>query len=324
VGIDRPDDADVPSDEHSDRPADRADPPAADDRQSDRPPAETRSRQEYDADLRAAADVEDRTEPGARFKAEESAENERQPKPAASWEDTAKLAHWMWGEYKQRWPPEERPPVDRSKDSPGSWHGDGDRVLDRPANERIEAECDRIAEREEQRITPALRAVEIQDSDRHLIGLKDCLKGRDRIKEKVCDKMKEFDFSPEEGVSIVSDTIRFTFEYREARYTQGVWADIGRLRDQGFELHQLKNYWSDDQYKGINSVWVDPASCQRFEVQFHTRISYEAKQLTHDAYERLRTHQADKFEQMVLEAFQKKVTDEVPVPSGAADIPDYP
>ena len=46
---------------------------------------------------------------------------------------------------------------------------------------------------------------------------------------------------------------------------------------------------------------------QRFEVQFHTRISFEAKQLTHDAYEKLRTKQADKFEQMVLEAFQKKV-----------------
>ena len=59
-------------------------------------------------------------------------------------------------------------------------------------------------------------------------------------------------------------------------------------------------------------------------MQFHTHISFEAKQLTHDAYERLRTHQADKFEQMVLEAFQKKVTAEVPDPLGAADIPDYP
>jgi hypothetical protein len=59
-------------------------------------------------------------------------------------------------------------------------------------------------------------------------------------------------------------------------------------------------------------------------MQFHTRISFEAKQLTHSAYERLRTHQADSFEQMVLEAFQKKVTTEVPVPPGAADIPDYP
>ena len=118
--------------------------------------------------------------------------------------------------------------------------------------------------------------------------------------------------------------IRYTFQYGEAGYTQGVWADIGRLKDQGFELHRLRNSWSDDQYKGINSQWIEPDTGQRFEVQFHTGISFEAKQLTHGAYERLRTQQADKFEQMVLEAFQKKVTAEVPVPLGATDIPDYP
>ncbi len=120
------------------------------------------------------------------------------------------------------------------------------------------------------------------------------------------------------------DAIRYTFEYREARYTQGVWADIGRLKDEGFQLHSLWNAWSKDQYKGINSQWIEPESGQRFEVQFHTRVSFEAKQLTHPAYERLRTRQPDKFEQMVLEAFQKKVSADVPVPPGAPDIPDYP
>ena len=102
------------------------------------------------------------------------------------------------------------------------------------------------------------------------------------------------------------DAIRYTFQYRETRYTQGVWADIGRLKEEGFQLHSLWNAWSKDQYKGINSQWIDPDSGQRFEVQFHTRISFEAKQLTHPAYERLSTRQPDKFEQMVLEAFRRK------------------
>ena len=43
------------------------------------------------------------------------------------------------------------------------------------------------------------------------------------------------------------------------------------------------------QYKGINSQWIEPDTGQRFEVQFHTGISFEAKQLTHTAYEQLRT-----------------------------------
>src|SRR6202035_5140092 len=98
---------------------------------------------------------------------------------------------------------------------------------------------------------------------------------------------------------------------------------IARMREHGFKLDALKNSWSDDQYKGINSQWTESDNRQRFKVQFHTRISFEAKQLTHGSYERLRAGQPDKFEQMVLEAFQKNVSGEVPIPPGAADLPAY-
>ncbi len=278
--------------------------------------AETRPRQEYYADLRVAVSAEESVT-AQRAAAREQAVAEK-------WDETAKDCRWIWAEYQRRWPPGERTAVDRSDDPPGSWRGDGDRVLDPADNGRVEAACDRIAGREEEKISPALRATESQDPDRHLIGFDDRLKGRDRIKEKVYGTIKESNRSPEQAVSLVNDTIRYTFEYREARYTQGVRTDIERLKDQGFELDKLKNSWSSDQYKGINSQWIEPDSGQRFEVQFHTRISFEAKQLTHGAYERLRTRQADAFEELVLEAFQKKVTGEVPVPPGADGIPDYP
>ncbi len=213
----------------------------------------------------------------------------------------------MWAEYQRRWPPEERASVDRSEDPPGSWRGDGNRVLYPAVNARVEAACDRITEREQETISPALRATESQDPDRHLIGFEHRLKGRDRIKEKVLAFVNDLEISPGEAVSLVHDAIRYTFQYKEASYTQGVRTDIARLKDQGLELHKLRNFWSDEQYKGINSQWIEPDSGQQFEVQFHTRISFEAKQLTHGAYERLRTRQADKFEELVLEAFQKKL-----------------
>ncbi len=243
---------------------------------------------------------------------------------AEKWQETTAESRWIWTEYQRKWPPAERPVVDRSKDPPGSWRGERGRSLDNADNNRVEAECDHISRREKEQISPAMRSVEIQDPDRHLIGFEHRLKGRDRIKEKVYDKMEEFSYSAEEAVSAVSDTIRYTFQYRESRYTQGVWTDLERLKGEGFKLHQLKNSWSGEEYKGINSQWIEPDTGQRFEVQFHTGISFEAKQLTHDAYEQLRTKQADKFEQMVLGAFQAKVSAEVPVPPGAADIPDYP
>ena len=75
-------------------------------------------------------------------------------------------------------------------------------------------------------------------------------------------------------------------------YTDGVRADVERLKAEGFELIKLKNLWAGDQYKGINSQWRRPETGLRFEVQFHTPESLEAKELTHKAYERIRSSQA--------------------------------
>jgi hypothetical protein len=308
VGIDRPDDAHVPPD----NPADRTPAPANDGQQPGASNAETRYREEYYS-ARTQVAQEERATTGARQEA---------PAPD-TWTETANLARWMWGEYHRRWPPEERPPVDRSTDPPGSWRSDSNRYLDTATNARIEAECDRIVELEQEKISPAMRDIESQDSTRHLVGFEHHLKGRDRIKEKVHGTIKDFNRSPEQAVSLVPDAIRYTFQYEEACYAQGVRVDIQRLKGQGFALDIIRNSWSDDQYKGINSRWIEPDTGQRFEVQFHTRISFEAKQITHDSFKRLRTGQPDEFEQMVLEAFQKKVVSEIPVPPGALDIPDY-
>jgi hypothetical protein len=303
VGIDRPDDADT----SSDNPADRTSAPANDAQHSGASHLETRYREEY-----------------YHAQKERATTGTRQEAPASdTWTETANLARWMWGEYHRRWPPEEHPPVNRSTDPPGSWRSDSNRFLDTAANARIEAECDRIVEREQEKISPAMRDTENQDPSRHLIGFEHRRKGRDRIKEKVHDNLYEYSLSLDEAISFIPDAIRYTFQYEEVRYTQGVREDITRLEGQGFTLDKLKNSWSDDQYKGINSQWIERDTGQRFEVQFHTRISLEAKQLTHDAYARLRTLQTDKFEEMVLEAFQKKVSSEVPIPPGAAEIPDY-
>jgi hypothetical protein len=312
MGADLPDESDVPPDRRDDQ-SDGGGRPG-------RPQgaeAETRSREECYVALRVNVAAE-QSVTARRVTAEEQAAAEK-------WDKDAEESRWMWSEYQRRWPSEERAQVKRPDDEPGTWRGEANRSLNPEDNTRVETACDQINDREREKISPAMRAIESQDPDRHLIGFEDCLKGRDRVKEKVFDKIKEFVyFSPEEAIASVSDAIRYTFRYRENHYTQGVLADIGRLREQGFELHKLWNAWSDEKYKGINSQWIDPDTDQRFEVQFHTRISFEAKQLTHDAYKRLRTHQADKFEQMVLEAFETKVAAEVPVPPGAADIPDYP
>jgi hypothetical protein len=286
VGADRPGDADVPPDDHPDR---RDDQDGTDDRAAhggnDR--AETRTRQEYYSELRVTVSKQE-SAVARQTVAEERAAAEK-------WQETSAGSRRIWSEYQRKWPPAERPVVDRSKDPAGSWRVDSNRVLGVADNRRVDAECDRIAKREEDKISPALRAIESQDPDRRLVGFEHRLKGHNRIKEKVYNGIKLLKHSPEEAVSLVPDTIRYTFQYRESRYTQGVWTDIERLKGEGFKLDKLKNYWSDDQYKGINSTWIEPGTGQRFEVQFHTGISFEAKQLTQTAYERVRSKQADAF-----------------------------
>jgi hypothetical protein len=314
LGVDLPEEADVPPEGHADRRDDQTG--GGRTARPNRTEAETRSHEECYNDLRIA-DARQQSVAAQRITAEEQA-------AADTWNEKVTESRWIWAEYQRKWPPEERRPVDTSNDPPGSWRGDGDRFLKVADNSRVEAACDLIADREQEKITPALRAVESQDPDRHLIALDRRLKGSDRIKEKVHDAISLLRRSPEAAVSRVSDAIRYTFQYQAAHYTQGVWMDIERLKGQGFELQRLRNSWSDEQYKGINSQWIERDTGQRFEVQFHTRISFEAKQLTHDAYERLRSKQADMFEELVLEAFQRKVAADVPIPSGATDIPDYP
>ncbi len=84
-----------------------------------------------------------------------------------------------------------------------------------------------------------------------------------------------------------------------------------------------KNSWTDPEYKGINTRWVNPEG-QRFEVQFHTAESFHAKhQVTHVAYERIRDPAALRSELRELHAFQREVCSHIQVPEGAVEISDY-
>ena len=66
--------------------------------------------------------------------------------------------------------------------------------------------------------------------------------------------------------------------------------------------------------------WRVPQNGQLFEVQFHTQASFEAKEQTHAAYERLRTLPPDHEEVRELRAYQRDVTAKIPIPPEAPDI----
>ena len=187
----------------------------------------------------------------------------------------------------------------------------------------IDQGYEQVREIERRTVNPAMRHIEAEDPTRHLAGLENSVKGKGRLTEKVIEAMDERGRTVEEAFEMVKDAIRYTFCYSEDHYTEGVYADCERLENGGFERFDRKNSWAHEEYKGINSRWRVPEGGQLFEVQFHTQASFDAKEETHAAYERLRSLPEDEDEVRQLHTYQREVTSKVPIPPGALDIPDY-
>jgi hypothetical protein len=293
MGVDRPEEDDLP------RPDDTPSEPIE---RTGQVAVEDRDRFEYYDALRAAVDgVSAETWTAAKDRFSES-----------------------WTEHCERWPQEARKPPDRAADPPGSWRGDSGRYLDSAANVEVEERCDQIADIERTVITPAMREIESSDPNRHLAGLDHRLKGTDRLKDKIAARLDALpDITCSEAANAVKDVLRFTFCYQDDQYTDSVLRDTDRMSAHGFERVDRRNTWANDLYRGINSRWREPDTGLVFEVQFHTETSYEAKQLSHAAYERLRDPNTTRAEQRDLEVLQRGVTGCVNIPPRALDIEDY-
>ena len=71
----------------------------------------------------------------------------------------------------------------------------------------------------------------------------------------------------------VADAIRYTFCFQPDNYARGYYDVKERMEDRGHEMYYSTNWWTDPEYKGINTLWVITDG-QRFEVQFHTPESF--------------------------------------------------
>jgi hypothetical protein len=240
-----------------------------------------------------------------------------------AWAEALPGLRAAWEEHEQRFSVGSRSAP--SSEADGGWLGDGDRRLTPEQNTDASKACEDIRAEGREVILPAMERVEAADPDRHLAGLQHMLKGEDRLKEKIAERLRyNPDWTAEQALEEVPDAVRFTFEYDGERYTDGVCADVDRLKTEGFELTKLKNLWEKEQYKGVNSQWRVPETGLRFEVQFHTPTSLEAKELTHKAYERIRNPATSGDEEAHLEDYQRRVNEQVQPPPRVFEIEDYP
>jgi hypothetical protein len=273
---------------------------------------------------RAREEPDQRASDAQDLATQEHAPPESAPPDRRSWLESVPHFKKQWERHQERWPERQRPQADHSTDEPGSWCGDSGSPLSARNNAHVDASCDQIA-KAETRITDRVEDTE-RASVGGLVGKEYRLKERDRLKDKVAAELAtNFDADVYEVVASVHDGVRYTLQYDEAEYTSGVLADIACMKDQGFKLTRLKNLWADAEYKGINSQWRDSETGQAFEMQFHTQASFEAKQITHKAYERLRNPQTmTEEESRELKNYQCEVTSRIPIPNDAFDILEYP
>jgi hypothetical protein len=224
---------------------------------------------------------------------------------------------------------------------------DGPRITDNGAWEwkglRLEAEANRIADEElsvrrsaegrgsdgsygDRGITPAMRRVEARLEHGALVPdtEKFALKSPGRFKEKLAKMIERRpDSSARELAGEINDGIRYTFLLESQHYVSEIHNVCKSLANGRYELTRLANLWGGDEYKGINSRWFDPRSAQSFEVQFHTPESWDAKQKTHDSYEKINNPATPIEEVETLRAFQRTVSSSIQHPDRWPEITDY-
>ncbi|HEY2281731.1 MAG TPA: hypothetical protein VGI00_25505 [Streptosporangiaceae bacterium] len=175
-------------------------------------------------------------------------------------------------------------------------------------------------------LTPALRRVEAQLGHGTLIPdtEKFALKSPDRFKEKLAKMLERRpDLAVGELADEIHDGIRYTFIFDPAHYTDQTQRACSSLIGDGYALTRLANRWDGEEYKGVNSRWQDPHTGQSFEVQFHTPQSWEAKQQTHETYERIDNPDTPVGDVERLRAYQRSVSNSLEIPDRWNEIHDY-
>lgn len=175
-------------------------------------------------------------------------------------------------------------------------------------------------------LTPAMRWVEagldcgalVEDTEKY------ALKEPDRFKEKLYELIRDEPDKPvDQHVDEIHDGIRYTFVSDQDDYVHTVNQATAILRDSGFDLGVRKNTWPNDEYKGVNTRWLDHASGCRFEVQFHTHESWQVKQATHSAYAQIHDTRTPTAERERLRAYQREISSSLVLPLGWESITNY-
>ena len=116
-----------------------------------------------------------------------------------------------------------------------------------------------------------------EDNISYFAELDQRLKKRERIIEKIKQKMDVDKLSMREAANSICDALRFTIIIDDIFYTKKVDEYLNQIESLGYQVIRFKNVWGNEYYQGINVFFVDQDGF-KFEIQFHTPNGYAIKE----------------------------------------------
>jgi len=177
------------------------------------------------------------------------------------------------------------------------------------------------AQRIEPPITSLLQTTAANNGGR-MEGLDFKFKSEESLARKITTETADTPGLPlEASGDLMNDVLRYTMMLDEGSYTSGAKDTLAQLEADGFEISRINNAWSKDvPYQGLN-VTVKTPEGHKFELQFHTEASFNAKEhLTHGLYEEMRVlpEGSPRIEEIQRE--MAEIFSQVPVPDGVSEI----
>lgn len=150
-----------------------------------------------------------------------------------------------------------------------------------------------------------------------LVGLKFRTKTTQSLTRKIEDDAAEQGISLEKAASKISDSSRYTLQFDDNNYTDGVLKTVDALKEQGYDV-SVKNFWEKgDDYQGVNIKLTEPKTGHLVELQIHTPKSFELKDEKgplHPLYEKYRAKTTSVNDKYTLWNQMVDLSNALPVP----------
>jgi hypothetical protein len=115
------------------------------------------------------------------------------------------------------------------------------------------------------------------------------------------------------SINELFDVVRYTAVSKTKNYIKNKDKILKDLEEKGFTIYKEKNTWLRNGYKGINVKLISPNNI-KFELQFHTEQSLEAKEKVHKYYEEQRLPSTTEERKRELAIIMNQIFNEIPNP----------